>query len=100
MKKINLTLLSLLLLVSTVNAQTMTTWNADKAHSTIGFKVKHMVISEVSGKFGDYDLKVVTNGSDFSGAQVEVVLKTASIDTDNEGRDNHLKSDDFLNAAF
>ena len=95
MKKIN-TLLALLLLAGAANAQT--TWNIDKAHSKVGFSVIHMVVSETEGNFKDFDGKVVSKNADFDGADVDFTAKTASIDTDNENRDKHLKSPDFFEA--
>ena len=76
-----------------------TNWVIDKNHSNIGFSVMHYVITEVEGDFKDFDGSVVAKGEDFDGAEVEFVAMTASISTDNEKRDNHLKSDDFFNAA-
>ncbi|MBM4161153.1 MAG: YceI family protein, partial [Ignavibacteria bacterium] len=73
-------------------------WKLDKAHSNVGFSVKHMVISDVTGNFGDFDIRLTSSKDDFSDASVEATIKVASIDTDNERRDNHLKSDDFFNA--
>ena len=84
MKKIN-ALLTLMVIAGAAVAQT--TWTIDKNHSKVGFNVTHMAVSEVEGKFND-----------FNGAQVEFVSKTASVDTDNERRDNHLKSPDFFDA--
>lgn len=75
-----------------------TTWTIDKSHSKIGFNVVHMVVAEVEGRFKDFDASVVTTTEDFNGATVEFTAKVASIDTDNERRDNHLRSDDFFNA--
>jgi polyisoprenoid-binding protein YceI len=79
-------------------AVAQTTWTIDKAHSKIGFNVVHMVVAEVEGKFKDFDASVVTTSEDFNGADIEFSAKVASIDTDNERRDNHLRSDDFFNA--
>jgi polyisoprenoid-binding protein YceI len=95
MKKIN-TLLSLMLL--TVAAFAQTTWTIDKNHSKVGFNVAHMAISEVEGKFNDFEGSVVSKSDDFNGAQIQFTAKTASVDTDNERRDNHLKSPDFFEA--
>jgi polyisoprenoid-binding protein YceI len=95
MKKLN-TLLALLAFAGTAIAQT--TWTVDQPHSKIGFNVTHMVVAEVDGSFKEFDGKVITNAADFNGASIEFTAKTASIDTDNEKRDNHLKSDDFFNA--
>jgi len=93
-------LLFLLLFVSLINAQTKeeNVWAVDKAHSKIGFAVTHLLISEVEGYFKDFDLKVVTDREDFVDAKIEFTAKTASIFTDNEKRDEHLKSDDFFNS--
>jgi polyisoprenoid-binding protein YceI len=93
MKKIN-ALLALLLFTGVTFAQT--TWTIDKAHSKIGFNVTHMAVSEVEGKFNDFEGTITSKSEDFNGAQVQFVAKTASIDTDNEKRDGHLKSADFF----
>ena len=95
MKKFNI-LAGLLVLAGSAMAQT--TWSVDKAHSKIGFNVPHMAISEVEGNFREFDASVVSNAADFNGADVTFTAKTASIDTDNERRDNHLKSADFFDA--
>lgn len=95
MKKLNI-LAGLLVLAGSAMAQT--TWSIDKAHSKIGFNVPHMAISEVEGNFREFDASVVSNAADFNGADVTFTAKTASIDTDNERRDNHLKSADFFDA--
>ena len=75
-----------------------TTWNIDTAHSEIGFKVKHMMISTVTGHFEDYSATVETNGDDFTNAEFSFSAKTSSINTKNKDRDTHLRSDDFFNA--
>ncbi len=91
--------LALATFVSTValSADTLT-WVPDPVHSSVGFSVRHLLISEVSGKFDRYDIEVVSAKEDFSDAQINVNVQTSSIDTDNEKRDNHLRSDDFFNA--
>lgn len=96
MKKLNI--LVALLVVAAGSAIAQTTWSIDKAHSKIGFSIPHMAISEVEGNFKDFNATVVSNAADFSGAEVTFTAKTASIDTDNEKRDNHLKSPDFFDA--
>lgn len=89
----------LLLLTSSVNAQSKeSVWVVDKAHSKIGFSVTHLLISEVEGYFKDFEIKVVTDRDDFENAKIDFTAKTASIFTDNERRDEHLRSDDFFNA--
>jgi polyisoprenoid-binding protein YceI len=82
--------------VTITTAQTK--WNLDKAHSKVGFSVSHMVITDVEGNFKDFDATVTTTGEDFSTAKIDFTAKTASVYTENEKRDNHLRSDDFFNA--
>ena len=94
MKKLNVLMALLLLVVFSTYAQT--TWTIDKGHSKIGFVVTHMAVAEVEGKFNDFDATVVSKSDDFNGADVTFSAKTASIDTDNERRDGHLKSADFF----
>lgn len=89
-------ILTALLLSGSVLAQT--TWNIDKVHSKIGFSVVHMVVSETEGVFKDYSATVVSKSDDFNGAEVTFSAKVASINTENERRDNHLKSPDFFDA--
>jgi len=72
-------------------------WTLDKAHSSIGFSVRHMVISEVTGNFKDFDISFTSSKDDYSDAAVDVSIKVASVNTDNERRDGHLKTDDFFN---
>ncbi|MCK9282212.1 MAG: YceI family protein [Melioribacteraceae bacterium] len=81
---------------TTTTAQTK--WNIDKSHSKIGFSVSHMVITDVEGNFKDFDASVTTMGDDFSTAKIDFTAKTASVYTENDKRDNHLRSDDFFNA--
>src|SRR5688572_28774901 len=83
-------------IVSSTFAQT--TWTIDKSHSKVGFNVIHMAVSEVEGKFNDFDGTIISKTDDFNGAEISFVAKTTSIDTDNERRDTHLKSPDFFEA--
>ena len=83
-------------IISSTFAQT--TWTIDKSHSKVGFNVIHMAVSEVEGKFNDFDGSIVSKSDDFNGGQVQFVAKSASVDTDNEKRDGHLKSADFFEA--
>lgn len=80
------------------NEAVRTKWSLDPAHTEIGFKVKHMMITTVSGTFGKYDAVVETDGDDFSTASVEFTADVNSITTHNADRDKHLKSDDFFAA--
>jgi len=92
-------LVFLLLVTSLINAQSKeSVWVVDKARSKIGFSVTHLLISEVEGYFKDFEIKVVTDRDDFENAKIEFTAKTASIFTDNDRRDEHLRSDDFFNA--
>ncbi len=75
-----------------------TKWNLDTAHSEIGFKVKHMMISTVTGHFEDFNATVIAETDDFKSAQFDFTAVIASINTKNADRDNHLKSNDFFNA--
>jgi polyisoprenoid-binding protein YceI len=73
-------------------------WKIDRNHSGITFSIKHMVISEVTGRFDDFDIQLASAKGDFSDASLNGTIKVKSIDTGNEGRDRHLKTDDFFNA--
>ncbi len=91
-----LMILGLMLAVFTVSAGAAT-WNVDKSHSTVGFKVRHMVISKVTGHFSDFEGQIENfDGKGFADASVQVTIQTKSIDTDDEDRDKHLQSGDFL----
>ncbi|ANE49201.1 polyisoprenoid-binding protein [Flavisolibacter tropicus] len=74
-------------------------WKNDAPHSQLGFTVKHLGISDVSGTFNDFEVTVNSAKSDFSDAVIELTAKTNSIDTRVEARNNHLKSADFFDAA-
>jgi polyisoprenoid-binding protein YceI len=74
------------------------TWQIDKAHSTIGFSVKHMVIATVPGSFTDFDGSVEWDGKDFAAASISVTIQSKSITTNQERRDGHLRSNDFFAA--
>lgn len=76
----------------------MTTWNLDTSHSEIQFKVRHMMISNVTGHFGQFEAKVETEGDDFSTAKIHFTADVNSINTKSEQRDGHLKSADFFDA--
>jgi polyisoprenoid-binding protein YceI len=78
--------------------QAKTAWGVDPIHSEILFKVKHLVISTVTGSFSSYDVKVETDGDEFEGADVAFTADIDSISTNNDQRDAHLKSADFFDA--
>ena len=78
----------------------LTKWAVDPTHSEIQFKVKHMMITNVTGYFKRFNLEVETEGDDFTTATaVNFTADVDSIDTNNEQRDTHLKSPDFFDAA-
>ncbi len=82
-----------------METQTKTKWVVDPTHSEVHFKVKHLVISTVTGTFKTFSGSLETANEDFTDASVKFVLETASIDTNQEQRDEHLKSADFFDAA-
>jgi polyisoprenoid-binding protein YceI len=73
-----------------------TKWALDPMHSEVQFKVKHLVISTVTGSFKTFEGTVTTQGDTFEGAEVEFSLDVNSIDTNQEQRDGHLKSAEFF----
>ncbi len=75
-----------------------TKWNIDPTHSEISLKVKHMMISTVTGYFEDFNASVESESENFVNANFKFTAKTDSINTKNNDRDAHLKSDDFFNA--
>ena len=75
-----------------------TKWAIDPTHSEIGFKVKHMMFTNVSGTFATYDATITTEDDNFENANFEFSANIDSISTNNTDRDNHLKSADFFDA--
>lgn len=73
-------------------------WSIDQVHSNLNFTVDHLVISQVTGSFSTYNGVINNSGDDLSEASIEFSIDVNSLDTRNEMRDNHLKSDDFFNA--
>lgn len=73
-------------------------WVIDPTHSEIQFKVKHLVISTVTGTFKSFEGSLETQNEDFSGANIQFSIAINSIDTNQTDRDNHLKSADFFDA--
>ncbi|MCH7398292.1 YceI family protein [Belliella sp. DSM 107340] len=78
---------------------TTTKWAIDPTHSEVSFKVKHLVISTVTGYFRKFEGSAESTSDDFSGAKVSFTADVDSIDTNQADRDGHLKSDDFFNAG-
>ena len=85
--------------MATENAtMAITKWGLDPTHSEIHFKVKHLMITTVTGSFNSFTVSAETENNDFSGAKISFSADTASVDTGNEQRDGHLKSADFFDA--
>jgi len=76
-----------------------TKWVLDPMHSEVQFKVKHLVISTVSGFFKSFEGELTTENEDFTGAEIDFSLDVNSIDTTQPQRDEHLKSAEFFDAA-
>jgi polyisoprenoid-binding protein YceI len=76
-----------------------TKWVIDPTHSEIGFKVKHMMFTNVSGKFSKFDATIESEDNDFENAKIEFTGAIDSITTGNADRDTHLLSPDFFDAA-
>ncbi|MFZ4620880.1 MAG: YceI family protein [Bacteroidota bacterium] len=83
---------------TTENVNIGKSWVIDVAHTNINFTVSHMVISEVTGTFKEFQGTVTAAKDDFSDAQIEVTINAKSINTENNDRDNHLRSADFFDA--
>lgn len=74
-------------------------WSIDKSHARLGFSISHMMVSEVEGSFKKVDAKIDAPKEDFSDAVVELTAEAASVSTDNEKRDEHLKGADFFDVT-
>ena len=84
--------------MESAEVMTKTKWSIDPAHSEIGFRVKHLVFSNVRGSFKEFNASIYTSGDDFLSAEIDVRINSASIDTGIEQRNNHLRSADFFDA--
>lgn len=74
-------------------------YTLDKAHTDVGFKIKHLQISNVKGNFKDYSAVIDFDPESAEFKKLEAKIEVASVDTDNKTRDNHLKQDDFFKAS-
>lgn len=74
----------------------MNTWTIDQAHSEIGFKIKHLVISTVRGHFTDFESSIIMSENDFTKSVISFTAQIDSINTNSEMRDGHLKSAEFF----
>ena len=73
-----------------------TKWTLDPTHSELGFKIKHLMITNVSGFFNKFQVEGETQGEDFSTAKIQLKADMESIHTNNAQRDAHLKNSDFF----
>lgn len=98
MRTSKLSIFSALLFVLAASASALAAdqYKIDPNHSSATFSVRHMVISNVPGRFSDVSGNIVYDEADISKSSVEARIKAATITTDNEGRDKHLKSADFF----
>jgi polyisoprenoid-binding protein YceI len=92
-RKIQTYLVALFLTASFAQASE---WGIDPQHSGLAFRVKHMMISNVKGRFEKFDVQLNYDETNLSNSSVKAVIETASISTDNEKRDTHLRSADFF----
>ncbi|MDO9185998.1 MAG: YceI family protein [Bacteroidia bacterium] len=81
---------------ATTETLTKVKWVIDPSHSEIGFKVKHLMITNVKGVFREFDASVYTTGEDFITSEVDFFMNPASVDTGDAKRDEHIKSADFF----
>ncbi|MDQ2771318.1 MAG: YceI family protein [Bacteroidota bacterium] len=85
--------------MSETTTAAVTKWTLDPMHSEVQFKIKHLVISTVTGSFKTFQGSMESQGDSFDNAQVEFSLDVDSIDTNNEMRDGHVKGEEFFDAA-
>lgn len=90
-------LITRLLFLTITTASFAQDWKVDKGHSKVAFIVQHHGISEVDGYFKKYDVVITTSKADLSDIVFEATVETASLTTDLEMRDNHLRSEDIFN---
>jgi polyisoprenoid-binding protein YceI len=96
MRKLAVSILALILMLG-ISVQAAE-WSIDQVHSAIEFSVRHLAISKVKGKFKDFEGKLDFDGKAVENGSAEMTIQVASVDTENEKRDNHLRSSDFFAA--
>ena len=74
-------------------------WVIDPTHSEISFKIKHLMISNVKGRFKQFEASIYTSGDNFMSAEIDCWIDVSLVDTNSPDRDNHLKGPDFFDAA-
>ena len=85
--------------VSAPAVASASTWSVDASHSNVGFKVRHMMVSNTRGQFDKFEGTVELNDKDITKSKVNVSIDAASVNTENKKRDDHLRSPDFFNVA-
>jgi polyisoprenoid-binding protein YceI len=98
MKRAIVIFLSVWALVGDVGAEPAT-WSVDPAHSSVGFSIRHLMISNVRGEFGDFTVQVTGDPANPGAAKVTATIQAASVNTRDEKRDAHLRNPDFLDVA-
>lgn len=97
MKKTTVFILALSLISLTILSFTATSiWSYDKSHQKVAFNLSHLLVSDVEGYFKEVDATITSNGPTFENAVAEMTIQAASINTDDDKRDAHLRSDDFF----
>lgn len=91
-------IVSLVLLAFSLNAMAADKYKIDPSHANVGFSVKHMVITNVKGKFTDFSAELVFDENNLAASSLNATIQVASINTGNKKRDAHLRSPDFFNA--
>jgi polyisoprenoid-binding protein YceI len=99
MKRFFATLVVMIALTSASMLAQTGKWSLDRLHSQISFSVSHMVVAEAEGKFDSFDLTLMSDKEDFTDGKLDVTIQTASVNTDNKDRDDHLRGADFFDAA-
>lgn len=87
------------LFVSVASGSAQSAWTIDGSHSDVSFNVSHLVVSEATGKFKKFEGELKSKSDDFSDAEISFKIDAASINTEDEKRDGHLKSADFFDVA-
>lgn len=92
-------LMTLLILIALAMPLFAGDYNNDKSHSSVDFKVSHMVLSKIKGEFKDFDIQLTFDQNNLPASSVSATIKIASVNTDEKKRDDHLRSPDFFDAA-
>lgn len=82
----------------TTEIMTKTKWSLDTTHSDLSFKIRHLMITNVTGQFTKFDVNAEADEHDFTAATISASIEVASINTNNEQRDAHLRTGDFFEA--